>query len=156
MAKVQRVLVSVLFLFIGVAMAQVLVPPLSITVDCDKGQLLNQALGKLDRHTPTTVSVNGTCSEYVKVIGFENLTLKGLPGATLAQPSSGGNLFNAVLFIESSRSVIVTGFSVQADSTVSAIGIGHGSTDVRLRYLNITGGEKGLPFLRIARYRWPM
>ena len=29
----------------------------SITVDCNKGQSLNQALEKLDKHTPATVSV---------------------------------------------------------------------------------------------------
>ena len=136
--------VSVFVLLVGVAMAEVSTPASNITVDCAKGQSLNQALSKLDKHTPTTVSVNGTCSEYVKVIGFENLTLKALPGATLLQPSDGGDLFNAVLFIESSRSVMVNGFKVQADFTVSAIGIGHGSTDIRLRYLNITGGGAGI------------
>lgn len=134
----------VMLLLSGIVLAQLPTPPDGITVDCDQGQSLNQALSKLDKHTPTTVSVNGTCSEYVKVIGFENLTLKGLNGATLAQPGSGGNLFNAVLLIESSRGVMINGFKVQADSTVSAIGIGHGSTDIRLRYLNVTGGGIGI------------
>src|SRR5262249_5342871 len=120
-------------------------PPGAFTVDCSKGQSLNQTLAKIDKHTPTTISVNGTCTEYVNIIGFDNLVLKGLPGAALAQPpGGGGSLFTAVLFIQSSCSVTVSGFSVQADTTVSAIGIGHGSTDVRLRYLNITGGGIGI------------
>jgi hypothetical protein len=57
----------------------------SITVDCNKGQSLNQALAKLDKHTSATVSVKGTCTEYVLVDGFENLKLPGLQGATLQQ-----------------------------------------------------------------------
>lgn len=55
----------------------------SITADCGKGQSLNLALAKLDKHTPITVLVMGTCSEYVQVIGFDGLVLKGQPGAKL-------------------------------------------------------------------------
>src|SRR5580765_8288107 len=81
-----------------------------MTVDCNKGQSLNQTLAKLNPQTPYTVSVNGTCTEFVQVIGFRNLVLKGLPGATLVQPSTGGgNLLNSTLFIESSQSVQVEG-----------------------------------------------
>jgi hypothetical protein len=117
-----------------------------VTVDCTAGQSLNHALSKLDKHTPITILVNGTCSEYVLISGFHGLTLKGLPGATLLQPTAGpGSLFNTVLLIEASRTITVTGLSVQADvSTVSAIGIGHGSSDVRLRNLKIQGGAEGI------------
>jgi Right handed beta helix region len=103
-------------------------------------------LSKLDKHTPFTVTVNGTCSEYIQVIGFEQLTLKGMPGATLTQPATGvGNLFTSLLLIESSQSVTVQGFSIQADTTtVPAVGIGHGSSDIRLRSLNIQGGTFGV------------
>ena len=134
------------FVLASVAIAQTSAPSIPVTVDCSSGQSLNRTLSKLDKHVPTTVSVNGTCSEYVQVVGFENLMLKGLPGAALVQPSTGaGNLFNAVLLIESSRSVTVSGFSMQSDpSSVSAIGIGHGSTDIRLRNLKIQGGGEGI------------
>jgi hypothetical protein len=133
-------------LLASVAIAQTSAPSIPVTVDCSSGQLLNRTLSKLDKHVPTTVSVNGTCSEYIQVIGFENLMLKALPGAALVQPSTGaGNLFNAVLLIESSRSVTVSGFSMQSDpSSVPAIGIGHGSTDIRLRGLKIQGGGEGI------------
>src|ERR1700736_1311915 len=117
-----------LVLVASVAVAETSTPSVPVTVDCSLGQSLNRALSQLDKHTPFTVSVNGTCTEYVRVIGFENLTLKGLPGATLLQPATGaGTLFNSVLLIESSKSITVAGFTIQADTTtVSAIGIGHG------------------------------
>jgi len=146
MTNVQRGVFSVLILMVATAMAHATTPSTGIMVDCSKGQSLNQTLAKLDKNTPITVSVKGTCTEYVQVIGFQGLTVKGLSGATLVQPStSAGNLFNAVLYIESSTSVLVTGLNVQADvTTVSAIGIGHGSSDVRLRYLTVTGGTEGI------------
>jgi hypothetical protein len=117
-----------------------------ITVDCSKGQSLNQTLAKLNRQTPYSVSVNGTCTEFVQVIGFHNLVLKALPGATLVQPSTGGgNLTNATLYIESSQSVQVEGFAVQGNTGAFAnIAIGHGSSDIRLRSLDIQGGTGGI------------
>jgi len=118
----------------------------SITVDCGHGQSLNHALAKLDKHAPANVSVKGTCTEYVQVVGFDGLVLKGQPGATLQQPtSSPGNLFNSVLSILSSRSVTVDGLTIQAPSTgVPAVGIGQGSRDIRLRNLNVIGGGYGI------------
>src|SRR5215831_4071557 len=117
-----------------------------ITVDCSKGQSLNKTLTNLNRQTPYSVSVNGTCTEFVQVIGFHNLVLKALRGATLVQPSTGGgNLINSTLFIESSQSVQVEGFSVQGSTgTLPDIGIGHGSSDIRLRKLDIQGGNGGI------------
>jgi hypothetical protein len=134
--------VSILFLaltYVAVAQQPASTP---ITVDCSKGQSLNQTLANLNRQMAYTVSVNGTCTEWVHVIGFHDLMLKGLPGATLVQPSTGGgNLTNATLFIESSQSVQVEGFAVEGSAgTLSNIGIGHGSTDIRLRSLDIQGG----------------
>ena len=115
-----------------------------ITVDCSKGQSLNRTLSLLDKQTPYTVSVNGTCTEWVQVVGFHNLLLKGLPGATLVQPSTGGGtLFNATLYIQSSQSVQVEGFSLLGNTGVD-ISIGHGSSDIRLRSLDIQGGNGGI------------
>jgi hypothetical protein len=39
-------------------------------VDCDGAQSLNRALTKLDKETPTTVLVKGTCTEYVLISGW--------------------------------------------------------------------------------------
>jgi len=140
MTKVQREILFLLALVCAVAKADASTPSNLVNVDCNQGQSLSQALAKLDKHTPTTVSVNGTCTESVQVVGFEDLTLQGLPGATLMQPSTSGN---SPLTILSSRSVLVINFSVQG-TTASAIGIGHGSSDIRLRELNITGGGPGI------------
>lgn len=145
MTKVRRGILLLLSLMTAAAMAAASTASNTITVDCSRGQSLNQTLAKLDKHTPTTVAVSGTCSEYVQAIGFENLTLKGQPGATLLDPGTGtGTLFNTLLYIESSTSVLVSGFTVQAGTSVTAIAIGHGSSDIRLRYLNITGGSESI------------
>src|SRR5215469_5258159 len=60
----------------------------SVVVKCDAGQSLNRAISKLNKQGPNTVLVEGTCTEYVRIVGFENLTVKGLPGATLVQPDT--------------------------------------------------------------------
>lgn len=144
MTKVQRGILVLLALVCAVAIANASTASNVVNVDCNLGQSLSRALAKLDKHTPTTVVVNGTCTESVQVVGFENLTLKGLPGATLVQPStSDSSPLGNPLLIESSSSVLVTGFSVAA-TTTTAIGIGHGSTDIRLRDLNVTGGGPGI------------
>lgn len=121
-------------------------PSTAITVDCSKGQSLNQTLAKLNRNSAYSVTVNGICTEWVQVVGFHNLLLKGLSGATLAQPSTGGgNLLNATLYVESSQSVQIDGFTLQGNAGTQAdIAIGHGSTDIRLRSLNIQGGNGGI------------
>ncbi len=113
-----------------------------IVVNCDQGQSLNSTLSRLERHTPLTVLVTGTCTEFVQVNGFEGLTLKGLPGATLQQPSTnpGNGLIIQVLLIEASSSITVDGFAIHSGpSAISDIGIGRGSNDVRLRNLTIDG-----------------
>lgn len=145
MNKINR---GILVLLVSIATVAAGQTPSSIpvSVDCNSGQSLNLALSKLDKQTAYTVSVTGTCTEYVQVIGFANLTLKAVPGAMLLQPSGGGgSLFNSLLLIESSRSVTVQGFTIQADTiTVPAVGIGHGSTDIRLRHLTVIGGTEGI------------
>ena len=49
-----------------------------VVVNCDQGQSLNRTLSRLDKHSPATVLVKGTCTEFVQVKGFEDLALKGL------------------------------------------------------------------------------
>jgi hypothetical protein len=95
---------------------------------------------------PNTVMVQGTCTEYVTIAGFENLTVKSSSGATLVQPSTvPSNLFITLLRINSSRSVTIDGLNFSSDaSKPPAVGIGAGSSDVRLRNLNIVGGSVGI------------
>jgi len=78
----RRIVVVLLLTFTaGIATAN---PPV---VNCDAGQSLNAAIAKLNKEGPNTVFVEGTCTEYVTIAGFENLTVKGTRGATLVQPS---------------------------------------------------------------------
>lgn len=111
------------------------------TVDCDAGQSLNHTLANMNKFLPATVTVKGTCTEYVLVEGFNGLTLTGLPGATLQQPSTNPPAgTNYVLSIRASRSVTVAGLTIHSLPTIfSGIGVGGGSTDVRLRDLKIDG-----------------
>ena len=143
MKWINRGILIALVLVASVVVAET--APQSTTVDCNKGQSLNGTLAKLNKQTPNTVTVNGTCTEYVQIVGFESLTLNGVAGATLAQPTTGAGNLLGLLYIESSRSVYVNGFSIQADTTtVAAIAIGRGSSDIRLRNLNIQGGSSGI------------
>jgi hypothetical protein len=139
-------ILMLLVLSASITMAQTSTPSIPVTVDCSNGQSLNRTLAKLNTILPITVFVKGACSEYVQVTGFDKLTLIGLSGATLSQPTTGtGNFLSAVLLIESSRSVTVGGFIIHANTSGgTGIGIGHGSTDIRLRNLKVQGGGEGI------------
>lgn len=97
-----------------------------IVVNCDQGQSLNHTLAKMNKAAPATVLVKGTCTEFAQVNGFEGLTLKRLPGATLQQPSKDpdNGLAIHVWLIEASRSVTIDGFAIHSGpSAVGDIGI---------------------------------
>jgi hypothetical protein len=117
-----------------------------IVVDCDAGQSLNKTLSHLKKTGPTTILVKGTCTEYVHIDGFDRLTVNGMQGATVDQPSTdptGGLGFN-VFEINASRSVTVSGFAIHARPTAfGSIGIRGGSVDVRIRN-SVTDGSSGI------------
>jgi hypothetical protein len=113
-----------------------------IPVNCALGQSLNQTLSRIRNLRSAMVVVTGTCTEYVAINGFDGLTLKGAPGATLQQPATtpSNGLGVWVLSIGAAQSVTVDGFTIHsAASALGAIGIGQNSTDVRLRNLAIDG-----------------
>ena len=115
-----------------------------ITVDCGAGQTLSAALAKLDKSAAATVTVKGTCTEFVLVEGFNGLTLNGLPGATLQQPASNPQNNSYVLSIYGSQGITVNGLAVNSLSTIfSGIGIGGGSGNVRLQNV-ATDGSWGI------------
>jgi hypothetical protein len=58
------------------------------TVNCSEGHSLNLTLATINKVVPATVTIQGTCTEYVLIEGFNNLTLTGAPGATIQQPST--------------------------------------------------------------------
>ena len=109
-------------------------------VDCDSGQSLSRALSKLDKLTPATVTVKGTCTEYVFVDGFNDLTISGVQGTTLQQPSTNPQNNPYVLSITASRGVTISGLAVRSlPSIFSSIGIGKGSNQVLLQNVTTDG-----------------
>ena len=101
------------------------------------------------------IKVKGTCTEYVRVKGFDDLTLRGLNGAKLIQPDTlPPPSFSAVLLIGASRRVTIEGLKVSATTAQNGIGIGQASSGIRLRNLTLEGGGSALSSSRRARYRW--
>jgi hypothetical protein len=128
------------------------------TVDCGEGHSLTATLATLTKLHPATVTVKGTCTEYVVIEGFNDLTIVGEPGATLQQPSTipqTSPLF--VLSIKASRNVTVSGLAVRSLPSPSnifllCIGIGGGSNQVRLQDVS-TDGSWGI-FIYEASQVW--
>jgi len=110
-------------------------------IDCDRGQSLNRTLDRMAKFEPATVRFRGTCTEYVVIDGFNNLTLTGMDGATIQQPASDpstGPIY--VLSVKASRSVALSGFAVHTrPSAFSGIGIGKGSTDILVKKVTTDG-----------------
>jgi len=111
-----------------------------INVNCNNGQSLNSTLAKLNKQTPHTVIVQGTCTEFVRIDGFEDLALKGQSGAVIEQPATNPQNNSYVLSITGARGVLVSGLTVNSLSSIfSGIGIGKGSNQVQLQNVNVTG-----------------
>lgn len=112
-----------------------------IPVNCSNGQTLNGTLSRLNRQLAATIVVQGTCTEFVTIDGFENLTIKGAPGAALQQPvTPPPPAPNFLLSIAGSRGVSISGIALHSLASVSAgIGIGKGSNQIRLQNLNLDG-----------------
>ena len=113
----------------------------TIPVKCDKGQSLNSTLSRLNRKMPTTILVQGTCTEYVLIDGFDGLTVNGLPGATLQQPNTNPQNSRHVLWIRASRGVTVSGLAVRSlpSGFFPVIGISGGSNKVLLQNVSADG-----------------
>jgi len=110
------------------------------SVDCGAGQSLNHTLAKMNKLIPATLRIKGACTEYVLVDGFNDLALNGVQGANIQQPSTNPQSNSYVLSIRASRSVTVSGLAVHSlPSVFSVIGIGGGSTDVRLQSVTTDG-----------------
>ena len=119
-----------------------------IPVNCDRGQSLNRAISLLPRGTANTITVQGTCTEYVQIRGVEYLKVRGTTGARLVQPPVDPGrpcVALGALTIDASRSVTIEGLSVQASPTdicSSAVFVNDGSSDIRVRGVAVTGGDQ--------------
>ena len=132
-----RVYAFVALLFAATCVAATSAP---ITVDCGAGQSLSSTLARLNKFAPATVVVKGTCTEFVVIDGFNQLTLKGVQGAALQQPASNPQSNSYVLSIHDSQGINVSGLAVHSLSTIfSGIGIGGGSHAVQLQDVSVDG-----------------
>jgi hypothetical protein len=128
--------ISILF-FASAAYAQ---NTLTITVNCNNGQSLNRTLSELNKQTPEIVIVQGTCTEYVTIDGFESLTLRGQSGAAIQQPATNPHSNSYVLSITGSQGITISGLAVHSlPSVFSGIGIGKGSSQVLLQNVKVDG-----------------
>jgi hypothetical protein len=131
----RRILALLALLF-----ASTLVMATSIVVNCDAGQSLSQTLSTLNKNTPNTIWVKGTCTELVVIDGFEGLTISGTKGATLQQPSTSSSNLTILMSIFASRSVTISGLAFHSlPSAFSSIGVANGSTNVTLQGLTVDG-----------------
>jgi len=111
-----------------------------IVVDCGAGQSLSGTLANLNKLAPPAITVKGTCTEYVVIDGFNQLTVNGAPGAALQQPETNPQSNSYLLSIHNSRGVSISGLAVHSLPTIfSGIGIGGGSQDVQLKNVTVDG-----------------
>lgn len=113
----------------------------TIQVNCNNGQSLNGTLSKLNKDLQITILLHGTCTEYVTINGFENLTIKSDSGAAIQQPATAPPTNPGfVLSITGSQGVSISGISVHSLPSVSSgIGIGKGSSQILLQNVNLDG-----------------
>jgi hypothetical protein len=117
-----------------------------ITVNCDRGQSLNRTIAALPQGTANTVTVEGACTEYVKIRGIDNLTVRSTTGARVIQPPvdlGRACLAQGAVMIDASRSITIDGLRIQASTTdgcSAGVFVRGGSADVRLRNATIEGG----------------
>ncbi len=115
----------------------------TIQLNCNS-QSLNKTLSRLNKDLPTTILLQGTCTEYVTIDGFEQLTIRGQSGAAIQQPNTPPPNPSYVLSITGSRGVTIAGIAVHSlPSIFSAIGIGKGSNQILLQNVS-TDGSSGV------------
>ena len=85
----------------------------NVSVDSDhpKKNTIQAALDSLKKQGPHTVTVSGTCVEYVVISGFDDLNLIANPGASINDPHPGAPE-GSMVSIFTSHVVVVDGFTV--------------------------------------------
>jgi hypothetical protein len=82
--------------------------------DEDSLRSIGAAIARLGRGDPSTIVVNGACTENVVIQSVDRLTINALAGASITDASAGTA---AVISIADSRGIFVTGFSVTGGGT---------------------------------------
>lgn len=88
-----------------------------INVDCSKPnakvKTITAALAQLDKRVENTIRVSGTCTEWVRIGNFENLTLTANKEASISAPTTPPpEGYPDLLFVYGSGTVIVKGFTI--------------------------------------------
>lgn len=108
-----------------------------IKVDCAKGQSINDALARLKKSGPNVVTVSGTCAEDIVIEGFDDLELVADPGAVLTPASPGSR---TIMLVNSSRQVVIDGFSFAIEGTFTWVIEFNGSFGCRVTNVAVSGG----------------
>jgi hypothetical protein len=117
-----------------------------VEVDCAQGQSITAALERLRAHrreplTPQVIRVSGTCNESVVVEGFDQLTIQGMPGATLTATATGDD--SAAIRVVGSRNVEIEDLAVDGAAASAALRIDR-CLDCAVRRTSILGGGWGI------------
>jgi hypothetical protein len=112
-----------------------------VDVDCAQGQTISAALERLKARrreplTPPVIRISGTCNESVLAEDLDDLTIMGLPGATLIGTTTG--LDSAALTILGSRNVTIKDITIDAPESV-AVRL-HTCQFCTVQDVSITGG----------------
>lgn len=108
-------------------------------VDCNKGESINTALAKLKKSGPNVVTISGTCTEDVVIVGFDDLRLVA-DGAAVLNPATATS--KRVVLVSSSRLVSIDGFTMTLSNAVPQPWVAefNGSSGCSIANMSITGG----------------
>jgi len=106
-----------------------------VTVNCDGGQTITEALAGLDKDEYHVISISGTCREYVKVEGFKLTLVNWLQNGEIVSPTSPPpdqeDYYSPVLGITSSQVTVwgvrVAGLGQSTPGPRSVVAVGNRS-----------------------------
>ena len=131
----KRIHVACVLLFLAAAFSA----SADTKVDCNKGESINTALSKLKKSGPNVVSVSGTCTEDISIVGFDDLSLVA-DGAAVLNPATATS--RRVILVNSSRLVSIDGFTMTLSNAVPQTWVAefNGSSGCSIANMSITGG----------------
>jgi hypothetical protein len=125
----------------SIALAKPTTPPgpQQVTVDCNAGESIQQAIDQSDRSQPLTVTINGTCPESVHITR-DWVTLQGSgSGAGIHAPTDG-----AAIWIDGARYIRLAQLTLTGGGNQSPLLNASNGSSVSTHAVDITGGQYGL------------
>jgi hypothetical protein len=95
-----------------------------LSVDCNAGERVATALAAVRAQRPTgrtTITVRGTCSEFVDVHDFERLTLQGVGDAVIAPTMTSPDMYHVPLGLRNSRDILVSDLTLKGLDTCGVL-----------------------------------